>query len=215
MHDATGTISGRTDMSDETRDRKRTEETILAAACTLIAEEGFQGLGINAVARAAGCDKKLIYRYYEGMDGLVEAVGTTFGNDIRRKIGPSDSVPETYADAVRALLLAYLELFRNDRLFQKVTLWEMAESGPLVGRFSRARGNVLQHWVTHWRGSHSAPAGADAPLINALLIGGIQQLVLSAGSAGRFAGLDLLTEADWQRVTTGLAAIIDRLYAPA
>ena len=57
------------------RDRSATSARILKAATELLAEGGFQNFGVNAVARRAGCDKQLIYRYYGGMDGLVDAIG--------------------------------------------------------------------------------------------------------------------------------------------
>ncbi|HCV71491.1 MAG TPA: TetR family transcriptional regulator, partial [Agrobacterium sp.] len=52
------------------KDRAATEKAIFEAARSLLAEEGFQGFGINAVARRAGCDKQLIYRYFGGLEGL-------------------------------------------------------------------------------------------------------------------------------------------------
>jgi AcrR family transcriptional regulator len=59
----------------QTRNRARTEAAILAAAEMLLAERGFTAFGVNAIARAAGCDKQLIYRYFGGLDGLAEAIG--------------------------------------------------------------------------------------------------------------------------------------------
>ena len=56
------------------RNRAGTERAIFIAARTLLAEEGFQGFGVNAVARRAGCDKQLIYRYYGGLNGLIDAI---------------------------------------------------------------------------------------------------------------------------------------------
>ena len=57
------------------RDRAATEERLLAAVGTVLARDGFGALGVNAVAREAGTDKVLIYRYFDGLPGLLRAWG--------------------------------------------------------------------------------------------------------------------------------------------
>jgi AcrR family transcriptional regulator len=52
------------------RDRKATEEAILAAFETVLVREGVPGLGVNAVAQEAGVNKVLIYRYFQDFTGL-------------------------------------------------------------------------------------------------------------------------------------------------
>ena len=68
------------------RDRSATSARILKAASELLAESGFQNFGVNAIARRAGCDKQLIYRYYGGMDGLVDAIGGELARWIEQKM---------------------------------------------------------------------------------------------------------------------------------
>lgn len=59
------------------RNRQLTEKRIVDAAIGLLADEGFQGFGVNAVAARAGVDKVLIYRYFNGLDGLLQFIGET------------------------------------------------------------------------------------------------------------------------------------------
>ena len=47
-----------------------TRRRLISAVGSLLAREGFKGIGVNAVAREAGVDKKLIYRYFDGLPGL-------------------------------------------------------------------------------------------------------------------------------------------------
>ena len=53
--------------------RLQTEQKILHALEQLLLEQGFPAVGINSLARQAGCDKVLIYRYFDGLDGLLMA----------------------------------------------------------------------------------------------------------------------------------------------
>ena len=55
------------------KDRERTEKKILDAVGSIIAGDGFEGIGINAVAQQAGVSKMLIYRYFEGLNELISS----------------------------------------------------------------------------------------------------------------------------------------------
>jgi AcrR family transcriptional regulator len=55
------------------RDRNQTERRLIDAVGHLIAEEGLAHVGINRVARRSGVNKVLIYRYFGGLDGLLQA----------------------------------------------------------------------------------------------------------------------------------------------
>ena len=55
------------------RDRKATEQRLIDTVGEMIAEEGFEKLGVNAIANRAGVSKILIYRYFNSVNGLVSA----------------------------------------------------------------------------------------------------------------------------------------------
>ncbi|MUM78904.1 TetR family transcriptional regulator [Pseudodesulfovibrio sp. F-1] len=59
------------------RNREITQQKLIGAVGKVLAESGFRHLGINQVAREAGVDKKLIYRYFGGLPGLLAAYGDT------------------------------------------------------------------------------------------------------------------------------------------
>ena len=57
------------------RDRAATEDRILEAVGAVLARDGFSALGVNAIAKQAGVDKVLIYRYFGGLPELLRAWG--------------------------------------------------------------------------------------------------------------------------------------------
>lgn len=196
------------------RDRERTEAAILAAAESQLAEAGFQAFGVNAVARRAGCDKQLIYRYYGGLDGLVTAVGANLGERYAQQSGQQPAA-QSYGELTERLLLAFLEQFRGDRLAQRIAAWEVSERSPLVDLLAAARADALGRWMEEARGGLTPPPGIDAPALNALLIGGVQQLVLASATMGHFAGLPLSEDRNWIRARLALRALIRGVYRPA
>ncbi len=197
-----------------TRDRARTEEAIIAAARDVLADQGFQGFGINAIARRAGCDKQLLYRYYGGLDGLADAIG----NDVAKGLGQrltelaGEGAPDSYGALIEKLLLGFIAVLRADALLQRIIAWEVSEPSSMTTRFATARGLVLQRWVEKQRGALVPPAGVDAAAINAVLIAAAQHLVLSSTAIGGFAGIDLVSDEDWQRIGHSIGQLVRGVY---
>jgi AcrR family transcriptional regulator len=196
------------------RNRPATERAILDAAKRLLAEEGFQNFGINAVARGAGCDKQLIYRYYGGLDGLVEAIGTDLGNWVKDRI-PEDAggiFLLTYGDLMERLILQFIEALRADPLMRRIVAWEISENTEQVRRLSEARSKALALWIDRMQGSLMPPKGVDVVAVNAMLIAAVQHMVLSASISGQCAGLALKTQKDWDKAAVSVKRIVRGVY---
>ena len=53
------------------RDREATERRLLDTIGKMIAEDGFEKIGINAIATQSNVSKILIYRYFGSVEGLM------------------------------------------------------------------------------------------------------------------------------------------------
>lgn len=202
--------------SPRSRDRDATQRAILSAANTILAAEGFAALGVNAVARAAGCDKQLVYRYFGGLEGLVDALGEDMAGWITARLPPLAGVAdETYAAWAARMLGAYTDAVRADPLMRAILAWEVSDPSPHVRRLSAARSRILGSWIEAQRGALRPPPGLDAPALNALLIAGLQHLALAGAVSGGFSGVPLAAEADWDRIRQVLAGVLDALYGAA
>ncbi len=196
------------------RDRARTEAALVAAARDLLAESGFQNFGINAVARRAGCDKQLIYRYFGGLDGLIDAIGGELADWIVDRLATDAAPPASYRQLAERLIFGFMAALRADMLVQKIMTWEIADPSPMVMRLAQARSKALTGWMLRQRGDLAPPDGCDAAAVNAALIGAVQMMVLSASASGAFAGMPLRADADWQRLAAALGTMLDAVYGP-
>lgn len=195
------------------RNRDETRAAILSAAQALLADEGFSGFGVNALARRSGFDKQLIYRYFGGLDGLVDALGDALADWVATHLAPivlTDPGPG-YGDLVEAVMLAYLDALRADSLMQKLVAWELSDPSPHVRRLSDQRARAMGDLVARLRSDRQPAPGLDAPALNALLIAAIQHLVLAGATSGRFSGLSLASNADWDRAKAMLSRIVRAL----
>jgi len=193
------------------RDRQATSARILKAAAELLAEAGFQNFGINAVARR---DKQLIYRYFGGMDGLMEAIGADLAGWVEARM-PKDGGGGfllTYGDLVERLLVLFLDALRSDPLMKKIIAWEMSENSPQVRKLAEARSKSLAQWIDRVGGSMAPPKGSDTAALNAILIGAVQHLVLTGEASGRFAGRTLATEKDWDKIGQAIRKLVRGVY---
>lgn len=196
------------------RDRGATSARILKAATELLAEAGFQNFGVNAVARRAGCDKQLIYRYYGGMDGLVDAIGGELARWIedRMPVGGGTGFMLTYGDIVEHMMMLFLRALRDDPLTRRIIAWEISDDTPQVRRLSEARARALGLWIEKVRGAMPLPKGVDHVALNAMLLAAVQHVVLAGITAGRFAGLELAREKDWDRVAQAVRKLVRGVY---
>lgn len=196
------------------RNRDETRAAILRAAQELLADEGFSSFGVNALARRSGFDKQLIYRYFGGLDGLIDALGEALAGWVATRMDPflaKDPGPG-YGDLIEAVLLAYLDALRSDSLMQRLVAWELSDPSPQVSRLADQRAQGLGELVARLRGDRMPPPGVDAPAVNAVLIAAVQHLVLAGATAGRFTGMPLATEADWDRAKATLGRLVRAAY---
>jgi AcrR family transcriptional regulator len=206
--------SKQTETGARARDREGTERVILEAAKVLIAREGYAAFGVNAVAREAGCDKQLIYRYFGGTDGLVSAIGEASAGWVEAALAPVRPAPGApYGEVVTACVEALLDALRADPLMRQLIGWELTGSGDAVQGMAAARSAALGARVLPLLKAAAPPAdGLDAPVLNALLIGAVQQAAMSGASQGGFVGLKLESDADWARLKAGLRVLVKGVY---
>ena len=197
-----------------TRDRAASERALVAAAAEVLAEAGFQGFGVNAVARAAGLDKQLIYRYFGGVEGLIAAVGEEVAARLGRRLAPLGALgaAKSYRDMVERMALGLMQALRDDRLLQRIAAWEIADASPLVRTLTAARSKVMTQWIAGMRGELKPPGDVDAPALNAFIIAAVQHLVLASATAGQFAGMKLASDKDWERVRAVAKQVVASVY---
>jgi AcrR family transcriptional regulator len=198
-------------MDARKRDRDATADRVLDAAAQLLAREGADGLGVNALAKEAGCDKQLIYRYFGGLDGVMDALGARVAERLAQALDRHRPAEGNMAEINVALARGLLAAYRADPLLARLKAAEWASPGAFAG-FARARGQVLSAWAAASRGQgEAAPPGRDTAALTALVVGAIEAAALSAAATGAMAGVPLRSDADWDRID----AAVDQLVSAA
>lgn len=119
------------------RNRQQTEARIIEAARSLIHREGFSGWGINPLAREAGCDKVLLYRYFDSLEGILSALLK------KSRFWPDpETLPESSPEAFFEETARFLR--QRPELGALLTLPQAA--GPF-SPIQRAHAADLEQWV--------------------------------------------------------------------
>ena len=186
------------------RDRPATEASIVAAAERLLLAQGWTGLNVQTLAAEAGVDRKLIYRYFEGVEGVVERLAVRMDLWLGQTLAAEPpSSATSYRQFARETLTAYLRALRANPLILRLLAWELAQDTPLLRKMELARSGVMQAWVRDRRPLLKAPPTGDIVALNVVLLGAVQHLALAAAARGAFAGVTL-DEAGWQRIETAI-----------
>ena len=143
------------------RSRLQTEQRIIDAVGTILLEQGYPAVGINAIARQAGCDKVLIYRYFGGFDELLLAFAetTTLWWEVDEII--SETASECAAiklpEYLQILLNRYVTALESRPLALEIMAWEMSEQNSLTAALARSRSERGMELVKRIRSYYHQP----------------------------------------------------------
>lgn len=200
-----------------TRDRNATEARLLKAVETLLTREGFSALGVNSVAREAGIDKVLIYRYFDGMPGLLRAFAQSaaFWPSVEEILGEgsSDLSKLPAADRWSIGLVRYVRALRCRPIVREVLAWEQIEKNQLTEILRLRR----EEWFEALR--ERLPKDddrTDADTVSTVLViaTAIHYLIARSRLHGDFNGLAIKSDADWAHVEQIIHATCSRTLRP-
>jgi AcrR family transcriptional regulator len=188
------------------RDRERTKGKILKAVGEVIEQYGTDKVGVNLIARTAGVNKVLIYRYFESVDGLMEQYvksgeyASTSGEDYAESIG---TLPlEQRNQAMTDLMITFLRDLRERKATRDLLRWEIGTGKSILSETKNAVANRLLEKIG------TLPNFEDTSGLMAFLSAGIYYLVMVEDYRPKMIDVDLGTEDGWKRIETIVERII-------
>lgn len=195
-----------------TRNRKKTEAAILNAVSSILIRDGASGLGINAVAREAGVDKVLIYRYFGGFDELLRAFGSWggFWPSVEELLAGHDIASMPFSARLSFFLERAIDALRARPLTQEILAMEI--SGPNVLT------DILNVSLEQWGRDISQRLAEGYPgdterlnLIVTTLFAGIQYFMLRSRNTRLFGGIAIREDEGWQLIKQSLGRLCERI----
>lgn len=191
------------------RDKQITSRRLISSVGSLLAKKGFKGIGVNAVAREAGVDKVLIYRYFGGLPGLISAFGKEgdfwpsslelAGGDLQK----FSNLP--LEKRLSELGSNFIHELRKRPLTQSIMAWEMIEPNELTEELERVREQIIMEFFQMFFMEDQVQI--DLQAIVMLIGAAISYLVIRSNNIDLYGGLEIGSNQGWQRIEQAISAI--------
>lgn len=198
------------------RDRETTKTRLLDAVEGLIAEEGFGALGINAIARRAGTDKVLIYRYFGGLAALLAAYaeeGTFWWHvdDMLAEPLPGPDDEDGLSACLAAIFARHAAFLRAHPVTLEVIAWEIAQRNELTEALESVRESrgleMMRRVAERFDIDERAFLREVGPMF-ALLGAAANHLAARGRRLRVFNGIDLHSDEGWRTLEGSAARMI-------
>ena len=188
------------------KNREQTEEKILEAVGSIIENQGFEKVGINAIAAEAGISKMLIYRYFGGVEELIAQY--LIQKDYWANTDTAIINPEAVGDSIKSMFRRQVEQLRNDITLRRLYRWELFTDNQNIRQLRNRReenGCRLIKMVSALTGCPDAQVAALASILSA----SISYLALLEDQCQSYNGICLQTDEGWNQLMQGIEMIID------
>ena len=188
------------------KNRGQTEEKILEAVGSIIENQGFEKVGINAIATEAGVSKMLIYRYFGGVEELIAQY--LIQKDYWANTDAVIINPEAVGDSIKSMFRRQVEQLRNDITLRRLYRWELFTDNQNIRQLRNRReenGCRLIKMVSALTGCPDAQVAALASILSA----SISYLALLEDQCQSYNGICLQTDEGWNQLMQGIEMIID------
>ena len=200
------------------RDRELTEQRLIATVGRVLARSGFAALGVNALAREAGVDKVLIYRYFDGLPNLLKAYCERgdFWPTAEEVLQPDLATLRALPLGARtaAIVVNLLDALRRRPQTIEILAWEVVERNALTDTLAAIRERWSQE-VTALVLPDAAEDRADHLALANLLVAGIQYLLIRSRTTPVYGGIPLGTDEGWARIRHAVVVAFGLPAAPA
>ncbi len=197
--------------------RVRTEAALLDAFETLLIREGAGGVTVQGIATEAGVAKTLIYKYFDGLEGLIKVWAE------RREIflpleelfpDPARAAEELHSDPyqfAKMQILKQAEHMRRHPVYIELCLAEIAGSGPVIDALLELR---RERNEAESKALGETLDGSNISMLLPLMLmpAAITYLAMRARRSPLFAGMvQLDTDAGWNAMMRAVEQTIDML----
>lgn len=193
--------------------KEQTKEKLVSSVGKVLAREGFKGLGVNKVAREAGVDKVLVYRYFDGLPNLVLEYSNTcdFWPTVKELLGsepekikalsPDRQVAEFFKSFVAAL--------RKRPVTLDILAWEVLERNELTKQLEDIRIRTVLEYFEYFK---DIPNDESLTTIVAIMSGAVTHLLIRSRITGSVGGINIETEDGLERINRAIGLLLKGIF---
>jgi len=200
------------------RDSEATKRKLLDSVGEIVRQSGFHELGVARIAQFAEKDRALIRYHFKGLNNLLRtyiAEKDYWPPFFERYKINEDADQSEIKEMFIALMQENLKQFYANKEMQKIILWQITKSSPLLRNISEAREDEGEK-LFQLTNDTFLKSGISFKAIIALLLGGTYYAVLQAHSIkSKVCGIDLNWEHDYKIFNKTIEQVISWAYEKA
>lgn len=190
------------------RDREATEKRLLDTIGRMIAEDGFEKIGINAIAARSGVSKILIYRYFGSVEGLMAAYirQHDFWLNFPLEMPGREDLPAF----LNRMFQGQIEQLRSNPTLKRLYRWELSCNNDMIVKLREQREKVglnLVEKVSELTGQPQEEIAAMASFLTA----SITYLAMLEDFCPVYNGIPLNEDSGWEQMNKGIEILIDKI----
>lgn len=190
-------------------DRESTENKLIVAIGQMIEENGFEKIGINAVAAKSGVSKILIYRYFGSIDGLITAFirKNDFWLNFPNKFPEKDEIPAFLKNVFHKMVIQ----LRTNSVLRRLYRWELSSNNNIIEVVRRQRevaGNEIIANISRIMMCEPQNLAGIATLITS----SITYLAMLEDNCNVYNGIRIDQDAGWKHIKDVIDMIIDNTF---
>lgn len=198
---------------DQIDRKEQTKEKLIKALGKILGKEGFKGLGINKIAKEAGVDKVLIYRYFGGLPELIGEYSRTvdFWPTVEELIGPNpEQLSEMPPDKqVAEFFKAFIAALRKRPVTQDILAWELLERNEFSKQLEHVRIRTILEYFEYL---DKIPDDENLSAIVVLMGGAVNHLLVKSRINNSIGGMDFDTEEGWNKINKGIDLLLTGIF---
>ncbi|QIL37841.1 TetR/AcrR family transcriptional regulator [Pedobacter sp. HDW13] len=200
------------------RNKERTKKAMVSAVGKILVKDGFKGLNVSKVAAKAKIDRKLIYDYFGGMEGLVKEYLNTRDFWASNTEQIEQAIPENIEDLGKAATYDVLEkqldsLMENAEMRSIIT-WALCENLKPLRELNEDREALAESFFSNLADAYFKDKDKNFRAVVAILISANYYMTLiSQMNGSTICGIDIQKEEDRDAVKKTFKQIIDWAYA--
>lgn len=188
------------------KNRNLTEQRLINAVEDLIIEKGFEKLGVNAVANKAGVDKKLIYRYFGSLDGLIRKCLEK--NDFWSNVPIELPEHTELKDYLKTMFRKQIVQFRENDILRHLARWELSNNNDIINELGHKKEETGLQRINTLANLLKIPY-KEAVGLATIITAGITYLSMLEEKWRYYNGIDITSDEGWENIAKTVDKIID------
>ncbi|WP_223600946.1 TetR/AcrR family transcriptional regulator [Chryseobacterium sp. GVT01B] len=199
------------------RNKERSKKKFLEAVGKILRTKGHTALKVTDIAATAEVDKKMIYNYFGGIDGLIDEYIRSQDYWSKVTIDEVDKIKPKLDDGgqsfMEEMLLSQFDYVYKSKEAQKLLLWRISESRKSLRKLTDTQEENGEYIFKLLMDSHFKDHAEDVRAIMAILVSGLYYLNMYAAMNGSiFCGIDVDTSKGRDKIKSAVSFLLNQTY---